>query len=186
MFKMKITIYSIIILSLILLAGCQNIEETLTDQTRVAQANSFTVEHPYSWSRDFISLGQEDPSVIPQGIDENKPYMVVSSHKSTTPKTKVLFSVNDLTLSELSFEEYLAYVEEYGHQNFNIISENISETEATYEYTYNFQNQQAYEIKKFIYKERILLTAVATTNYNFKDEFNPVFVEIINSINLRE
>ncbi len=71
---------------------------------RTAQANSFTVNQPYSWSRQFIGLpeGAEDISSIPQGLSENDIYMVITSpsEEQTIPTTKILFAVNNLSFSK--------------------------------------------------------------------------------------
>jgi hypothetical protein len=177
---MKTAIYSILILALILLAGCSTFD---SNTLRTAEAMSFTVGHPYSWTREFVSFEVEDPSVIPQGIDETKPYMVIyPPHIQTTPTTKILFFVNDLTMSELSFEEYLTYVEESTEDNFQIINKSITDTTAIYNYNY----QNVYEIKKFLYQDGLLLTAIATIPLELKEEYTPIFMEIIDSINLRE
>jgi hypothetical protein len=46
---------------------------------RTAQAVDFTVQHPYSWTREFASIPQmvEDKTVIPQGISEDEPFMIL-------------------------------------------------------------------------------------------------------------
>jgi len=192
--KMKLTFVILLCVFLLILTGCQiednisenKLTETIENTYRTAQAVSFTVEHPYSWVREFVSLEAEDQSVISQGIDTDKPYMIISSLESSVPNTKILFAVNNLSISELTFQEYLEYVEDAIDNNFELINKNVTTNSAVYEYTYGYKDQTVYEMKKFIYKKGLLLTAVATTNYQLEDAYKPKFKRILSSIELRD
>ena len=154
---------------------------------RTAQAQSFTVLSPQLWVEDFISLDVNDTSVIPQGISDDKPYFVIYPiDNPNIVTTKVMFFVNDLSLSGLSYQEYIDYVkEQWVTSGFEMIIDSNGDNWNEYLYNYVNQGNKIYEYKKFIYKDGVLLTAGATTSEDRFKEIDPIFNIILDSIKLR-
>ncbi len=155
---------------------------------RTAQAIDFTVQHPYGWAREFISIPQleEDTTVIPQGISEDKPLMVLyPAGESRT--IRILFSVNDLSLSGLTLEEYSELVEKSisEYPEFNLINKESQQGRVLFEYMYTYNNESLTEIKKFTYKNGKLLSVIATLDSDLRDDYYGITKQIIETASLR-
>ncbi|MEK6859046.1 MAG: hypothetical protein AABX53_04015 [Nanoarchaeota archaeon] len=155
---------------------------------RTVQAIDFTVQSPYSWTRDFVSIPQleKDITVIPQGISDDKPFMVLYP-AGEMRKVRILFSVNDLSSSELSLEKYVQIVEEAmnQYQDFHLISKKSDLKEYNYEYSYSNAEKDFLEIKKFYHKDGKLLIVIATIEASSAPEYVNLTREIIKTANLR-
>jgi hypothetical protein len=155
---------------------------------RTAQAVDFRVQHPYFWSREFVSIPQmvEDKTVIPQGISEDEPFMILYP-SGETKKIRILFSVNDLSLSEITINEYSQIVEEFmgEYEEFNLINKKSREGVYYYEYSYSNNNEKLIEIKNFASKNEKLLTVVATFDSDLSENYFNLVTQIIETSNLR-
>jgi hypothetical protein len=155
---------------------------------RTAQAVDFTVQHPYSWTREFVSIPQmvDDKTVIPQGISEDEPFMILYP-AGETKKIRILFSVNDLSLSGITINEYSQIVEEFmgEYEEFNLTNKESKEGVYYYEYSYSSNNEKLIEIKKFSSKNEKLLTVVGTFDSDLSENYYNLVKQIIETSNLR-
>ncbi len=155
---------------------------------RTAQAVDFTVQHPNIWAREFVSIPQlaEDKTVIPQGISENKPFMILYP-TGETRTIRILFSVNDLSLSGITLDEYSQIVEESigEYEEFNLINKESKEEIYYYEYSYLNNNEKFTEIKKLAHKNGKLLTVIATFESDSMEDYYNLVKQIIETVSLR-
>ena len=173
------------------------IENIASKQDVTARLVSYTFEHPATWIRYYLTFEElypnapdPDISMIPQNVlDEDKSYVFIIPRFESEFEPRILFTVNNLSMSGLVFSEYLSIVNESAYELAisNQISNDFQAKQAIITYNYTYDEIDYTDYKKFIYSDDgTLLTIVATYSTYLKKEEITEIITVIDSAKLRD